>query len=66
MKTQYIVPMSIVIAIVVTKTGSPMLYWSCIALCSLVISIRHGEIIWEYGETLGKSLVSHFRSYTKK
>ena len=62
----YIVPLSIMIAILVTKTGNLYLYWSCIALCSLIIAIRHGEIIWEYGETLVKSLYSYFRSYTSK
>ncbi len=64
--TAYIVPLSIMIAILVTKTGNVYLYWSCITLCSLIIAIRHGEIVWEYGETLVKSLHSHLRSYMKK
>ena len=48
----YIVPLSIVLSLLITKTGNAYLYWSCITLCSLVIAIRHGEIIWEYGKTL--------------
>jgi hypothetical protein len=28
---QYIVPLSIIIAILITKTGNVYLYWSCIA-----------------------------------
>ena len=63
---QYIVPLSIIIAILITKTGNVYLYWSCITLCSLIIAIRHGEIVWEYGETLVKSLYSYFRSYMRK
>ena len=64
--TAYIVPLSIIIAILITKTGNVYLYWSCITLCSLIIAIRHGEIIWEFGKTLVKSLYSYFRSYTNK
>ena len=58
----YIVPLSIMLYILITKTGNPYLYWSCIAVCSLVIAIRHGESVWEYGETLVKSLVSRVKS----
>ena len=64
--TAYIVPLSIMIAILITKTGNVYLYWSCITLCSLVIAIRHGEIVWEFGETLVKSLVSRAKSFIWK
>ena len=54
--TPYIVPLSIMIAVAVTSTHNIYLYWGCITLCSLVIAIKHGEIIWEFGISSIKKL----------
>ena len=66
MKLQYIFPLSVIIAITITNTHNVYLYWTTIVIFSFIIAIKHGEIAWEYGETLIKSLHSYLKLFIKK